>query len=164
MIALNYLFHPKSSLRSWDIPICVFPSSLHFFLVGHCLEDDDKSKINIRVYVLINCVNKNLIAHFIWYLEKEKRSDIWTLPIDRELNKKYFYGKNVHQTRVPVSFSILVNNPKETFHARNYSKNKIFWKRIIKKPQKCQIYFFLSNPAPFNGHDYERKKEPETCD
>ena len=29
----------------------------------------------------------------VWYLEKEIRCDIETLPIDRELNKKHFYGK-----------------------------------------------------------------------
>ena len=44
------------------------------------------------------------MAHFVWYLEKEKRSDIWTLPIDRVPNKKHFYGKNMHQKLVPVSF------------------------------------------------------------
>ena len=41
----------------------------------------------------INCLNKILITHFVWYLEKEKRYDIETLSIDRVLNKEYFYGK-----------------------------------------------------------------------
>ena len=54
-------------------------------------------------------------------------SDISTLPIDRVVIKKHFYGKkNMHQNRVPVSFSILINNLKETFYAKSYSKNKIF--------------------------------------
>ena len=38
-------------------------------------------------------MNKNLLTHFVWYLEKEKRFDIETLPIDIVLNKENFYGK-----------------------------------------------------------------------
>ena len=30
-------------------------------------------------------------------------------------------------------FNILVNNPKQSLHAKISFKNKIFWKRIIKK-------------------------------
>ena len=41
----------------------------------------------------MNCLNKNLITHFVWHLKKEKRYDIETLSIDRELNKEHFYGK-----------------------------------------------------------------------
>ena len=46
-----------------------------------------------KVYDVINCLNKNLITHFVWYLEKEKRYEIETLSIYRVLNKEYFYGK-----------------------------------------------------------------------
>ena len=38
-------------------------------------------------------ISKNLLTHFVWYLEKEKRLDIETLSIDRVLNKENFYGK-----------------------------------------------------------------------
>ena len=73
-------------------------------------------------------------------LEKEKRYDIETLSIDRILNKKHFswkhYGENVHQKLVPDPFLILVNDPKQPLHVRNYFKNKIFWKSIIKKSLK----------------------------
>ena len=41
----------------------------------------------------MNCLNKNLITYFVWYLKKEKRYDIETLSIDRVLNKEHFYGK-----------------------------------------------------------------------
>ena len=41
----------------------------------------------------MNCLNKTLITHFVWYLEKEKSYDIETLSIDRVLNKEHFYGK-----------------------------------------------------------------------
>ena len=51
------------------------------------------SKINLKVYDNINCLNKNSITHFVWYLEKEKRYDIETLSIDGVSNKEHFYGK-----------------------------------------------------------------------
>ena len=53
----------------------------------------DKSK----VYDVINCLNKNLITHFVWYLEKEIRCDIETLSIDRVLNKEHFHGKTMQK-------------------------------------------------------------------
>ena len=40
--------------------------------------------------------------------------------------------------------------------ARNFFKNKLFWKRIIKKPEES--LFFLSNPVPFNGQSYQVQK------
>ena len=66
----------------------VFPL---FLPVNHCFRS--WFKINLKVYDIINCLNKNLITHFVWYLEKEKRYDIETLSIDRVLNKEHFYGK-----------------------------------------------------------------------
>ena len=44
------------------------------------------------------------------------------------------YAENMQQKLVPDLFIILVNNPKQPLHARNYFKSKIFWKGIIKKP------------------------------
>ena len=35
---------------------------------------------------------------------------------------------------IPDPNLILVNNPKQPFHARNYFENKLFGKRIIKNP------------------------------
>ena len=46
------------------------------------------------------------------------------------------HAGNVPQKLVPDPFLILVNNPKQPLHARNRFKNKIFWKRIMKKPLK----------------------------
>ena len=60
-----------------------------------------------KVYDATNSQNKNLITHFVWHLEKEKRYGIDTLSTDRVSNKKYFYGKileNVHQNFVPDAF------------------------------------------------------------
>ena len=98
--------------------ISVFPS---FSLpVSHCFRG--WSKINLKVCDAINCLNKNLITHFVWYLKKEKRYDIETLSIDRVLNKEHFYWKSCRkfcQKLVPDPFLILVNNPKQSLHARN---------------------------------------------
>ena len=96
MIALKnyekcFLFYLKSSFRSRDIQIFVFPSFRLFLPVIHCFRS--WSKINLKVYDIINCLNKDLITHFVWYLGKEKRYDIENLSIDRVLNKEHFYEK-----------------------------------------------------------------------
>ena len=62
----------------------------------------------------------------------------------------------MQQKLVPDLFIILVNNPKQSLHARNYFKSKIFWKRII--------LFFLSNPVPFNRQNYQKQRGPGTND
>ena len=64
---------------------CIFQPVSHCYITW--------SKINLKVYDIINCPDKNLIIHLVWYLEKEKSYDIQTLSIDRVLNKEHFYGK-----------------------------------------------------------------------
>ena len=96
MIALQnyekcFLFHFKSSFCSQDIQVFVFPPSPLFLPVSHCFRG--WWKINLKVCDVINCLNKNLITHFVWYLKKEKSYDIETLSIDRVLYKKHFYWK-----------------------------------------------------------------------
>ena len=93
-----FIFLVKTSFRSWDIFFAffvlqsyVFPSSPLFLLVSYCFRG--RSKINLKVYDVINCLNKYLIKHFVWYPEKEKRYEIENLSKDRLLNKKHFYGK-----------------------------------------------------------------------
>ena len=53
------------------------------------------------------------------------------------------HAKNVKEKLVLDIFIILVNNPKQPFHARNSFKSKIFLKTIIKKPLKRKLYFFF---------------------
>ena len=82
MIALQKLWKMffisfKKLFRSRDIQIFVFSSSPLFLPVSHCFRG--WSKKNLKVYEVINCLNKNLITYFVWYLEKEKRYDIETL-------------------------------------------------------------------------------------
>ena len=69
---------------------------LFFFPVNHWLRG--WSNINLKVYDVSNCLNKNtLITHFVLYIEKEKRYDIEPLSIDRVLSKKHFDGKNMQK-------------------------------------------------------------------
>ena len=49
----------------------------------------------------------------------------------------------MHQTLVPDPFFILINNAKQPLHAKNYFKNKIFWKGINKNLLKSNLYFFF---------------------
>ena len=86
-----FLFHIKSSFLFWDIQVFVFLSFPLSFPVSYWLKW--RSKRNIKVYDVRNCLNKNLVTHFAWYLEKKKRYDIETLSIHRVLSKGYFYGK-----------------------------------------------------------------------
>ena len=46
------------------------------------------------------------------------------------------WRKCARNALAPDPFFILVNNPKQPLHAKNSFKNKIFCKRIIKKPYK----------------------------
>ena len=91
----NVLFHLKSSFRSRDIQIFAFLSSPLFSPVSHCFRGH--SKKNLKVYDVINCLNKNLMTHYFWYLEKEIRRGIETLSINTELNKEHFYGKTMQK-------------------------------------------------------------------
>ena len=97
MIALQKPFHLKCSLRSWNIQIFPFLTSPLFLPVSHCFRG--WSKINLKVYGIINCLRKNLITHFVRYLEKEKRYDVEALFIDRVLNKDYFHRKIMQKMR-----------------------------------------------------------------
>ena len=114
---------------------CIF--FLSFFPVSHCFRGWFKR--NLKVYDVINCLNKNWMTHFVSYLEKEIRCDIETLPIDSVKYKTFLrknHAENVHQNLVPDPFLILLNNPKWSLHAKSSFSDKVFWKRIIKKPLK----------------------------
>ena len=86
-----FLFHLKSSFHSRDIQILLFSPTPLFLPISHCFRG--WSDINLKDYDIINCLNKSLITHFVWYLGKEKIYDIETLSIGRVLNKEPFYGK-----------------------------------------------------------------------
>ena len=77
-----------SFLKYSNFCISVFPS---FPPVNHCFRG--WLNINLKVYDVISSLSKNLITHFVWFLDKEKRYNIQTFSIDRVLNKEHFYGK-----------------------------------------------------------------------
>ena len=103
MIALQKLWKMffisyKCSFRSQDSKIFVFLSSPYFSTVSHCFRG--WLKINLNAFDVINCLNKNLITHFVWYYEKEKRYSSETLSVNRVLNKEHFYSENLHKKLV----------------------------------------------------------------
>ena len=58
---------------------------------------------------------------------------------------------------------ILVNNPKQPLHARNFFKYKIF-SEDYQKPLKKSTLFFLPNLVPFNVQGYQKEKGPGTSE
>ena len=86
-----FLFHLKSFFRSRYIQIFVFLTFPLFRHVGHCFRG--WLKINLKVHDVINCLNKNSITHFVWYLEKGKRYDFESLSIDRVSDEEHLYRK-----------------------------------------------------------------------
>ena len=86
-----FLFHLKNSFRSWDIHFFVFLSFPLCLPVGHCFRG--WLKINVKVHDVINCLNKNSVTYFVWYLGKEKRYDNETLSKDGVSDKEHFYRK-----------------------------------------------------------------------
>ena len=133
-----FLFRIKSSFCSPDIQIFVFSSSSLFFPVSHCIRVWFKR--NPKVYDVIICQNKNLITHFVWYLGKKNK--VWHWNFVHWLSIKWGtflwknHAENLHQKLARDPFLILLNNPKKPLHARNSFLNKIFWKRILKEPEK----------------------------
>ena len=121
-------------------------------------------KINLKVHDIINCLNKNSMTHFVWYLKKAKKYDIQTLSIE-SIRKITFLWKNhtenVQQKLVPDLFIIFVNNPKQPLHVRNYFKGKIF-ERGLSKSLKKVTSFFLLNLVPFKRQSYQKQKGPGT--
>ena len=84
------------------------------------------SKINLKVYDVINCLRKNLITHFVWYLEKEKKYHVETLAIDTVLNKEHFYGKSCRKC-VPNA------SPRPLFYFGKEPKTAIACKKLFLK-------------------------------
>ena len=59
-----FFFHLESSFRSRDIQIFVFSASPLSLPVSYCFRGWIKR--NLKVYNVINCLNENLITHFVW--------------------------------------------------------------------------------------------------
>ena len=52
------------------------------------------SKINLQVYDVISCLNKYLIAHFVWYLEEEKTMMLKLCPLIEYYIRNIFMEKS----------------------------------------------------------------------
>ena len=96
--------------RYSDFSICLllfFPFSA---ILSHCFRGWPKiNLIDLKVYDVINYVNNNLITHFVWYLEKEKRYEIETLSIDIELIRNIFTKKSCRKCASKASPKPLFN-------------------------------------------------------
>ena len=120
----SFLFHLKSYFRYWDIQIFVFPPSPLFLPVSHCLRT--WSKINHKVYDVINCLNKNLITHFVGYLKMKKSMTLKLSPLDIYSIKYGIFSwknhtENVHQKLVPDSSRLYFFFPN---HWQSYQKQR----------------------------------------
>ena len=73
------------------------------------------------------------------------------------------HAENVNQQLVPDPFLILVCNPKQTLHAKILLKIRYFQRRLSKSLKKLTL-FFLLNPVPFNGQNYQKQKGPGTSE
>ena len=82
----------------------VFPYS---FPLSHCFRGWFKK--NLKVYDVVNGLNKNLVTHYVWYLEKEIRLDIETLPIDKVLNRTFLWKKSCRKCTPKASPRPLFN-------------------------------------------------------
>ena len=66
-------------------------------------------------------LTKNLMTHFVWYLEKEKRTFLWKN-----------HAENMHQKVVPDPFLMLVNNPKQPLTQEIILKIRYFERGLSK--------------------------------
>ena len=121
-----FLFHLKNSFLSRNIQIFAFPSSL-FLPASHYLRA--WSKINFEVHDVINCLNKNLMTHFFDILRRKKCMTLKLCPLIEFMEK---WCRKCTPKSSPRPLFILLNNPKQLLHARNYFESKIFWNEIIK--------------------------------
>ena len=62
---------------------------------------------------------------------------------------------------VPDCVLILMNNPKQSLHARNSFENEIFWKRIIKKSLKSYLYLFFWTQSLLMDKIIQNKRDLE---
>ena len=62
---------------------------------------------------------------------------------------------------VPELYIILVNNPKQPLHARNFER---YFERGLSKSLKKGNFIFLLNPVPFNRQNNQKQKGAETSD
>ena len=116
-----FLFCLKGSFHSRDIHIFVFPPSPLFLPLSHCLRA--QSKINLKVYDVINRLNKNLITHFVSYLEKEKDMKLKLWPLIQYYKRNIFMKKSFRQCAPkasPIPLFYFSKQPKTAIACKNF--------------------------------------------
>ena len=68
------------------------------------------------------------------------------------------HAENFHEKLVPDLLLILIINPKQPLHARNY------FKRQLLKSLKNVKFIFSFEPILFDGQNHEKEKRPGTSD
>ena len=107
-----FLFHLKSSFCSRDIQIFVFPTSPQIFPLSHWLRE--WFKINLKVYDVSICLNKNLITHLFDISRRKKHMTLRLCQLIEYYVRNIFmekYAEIMDWKPVQDPFLILVNNP-----------------------------------------------------
>ena len=102
-----------------------------FVPVGHCF--GGWSKINLKVHDVINCLNRNSVTHFVWYIEKEKRYYIETLPTDGVSAKEHHFWVSWVKKTYPWEFL----RPEVTL-SRSYLRKCSIWLGL---PSSINLFF-----------------------
>ena len=74
------------------------------------------------------------------------------------------HAENVHQKLDSDPLLILVNNPKHSLHQEIILKIRCFDRGFSKSLLKKSTLFFLSNPVPFRGQNYQKHTGSGTSD
>ena len=114
----NVFYFIKKALCSEDI---YFP--FFFYLSAIALA---WSKINLKVYDVISCLNKYLIAHFVWYLEEEKTMMLKLCPLIEYYIRNIFMEKSCRKY-VPKA------SPRPLFYFGKLPKIAIVCKKFFQK-------------------------------
>ena len=123
---------------------------LDTFPVSHCFRG--WAKIDLKVNDVTNCLNKNLMTQFVWYLENEKVHDIETLSNDRVVNKECFHEKIIQKMCMKSLSQTLLLFQQITHN--NYCMQEIllkiryFEKGLLKNLEKVN-FSFCFEPSPF---------------
>ena len=96
IIMKNAFYFIWKTLFVLEIFQFLYLSSLRFFFsVSHCFRE--WLKINLKVYDIINCLNKNLKTHCLVFWEGE--NDIENLSISRVFNTLFFIRTDLQEQK-----------------------------------------------------------------
>ena len=140
-----FLFNQKSSFCSQVNQVFFYFRPSIFYSLSALLQ----RMINLKVYDTIMCLNKNSIKIFCLISWEGKKVWHWNFVRRWSIKKGTFlYAENMQQKLVPDIFIILVNNPKQPLHARNFFKVRFFERRLSKSHKKGN-FIFSFEPSPF---------------